>query len=122
MKQLNTQEKQARKKLSPARATRSRGVRYEPTAPAWKADAGKVDLSLLPFAALDEVARVLEFGAAKYAPDAWRRVPDGHHRYVAAALRHLHAHARGEATDPESGLPHLAHAACSILFALELPR
>lgn len=92
------------------------------TEPAKKHDAGKVDLSLLPFAALEDVARVLEHGADKYAPHAWRRVPDGHARYVKAALRHLHAHARGEVLDPESGLPHLGHAAASILFALELPR
>ena len=100
----------------------SKPVSYRLTEPARKDDAGKVDLSLLPFAALEGVARVLEFGAAKYAPHAWRHVEDGHHRYVNAALRHLHAHAKGELNDPETGLPHLAHAACSILFALELPR
>jgi hypothetical protein len=86
----------------------------------FKDDASKPRPSLLPFRGLDAVLRVLEFGAHKYAPHAWRNVPNGHARYVDAALRHLHAYASGEANDPESGLPHLAHAACSVLFALEL--
>jgi hypothetical protein len=122
MPKLNTPREQASKYVAPARPARSAAVSYVPTEPAWKDDAGKVDLSLLPFAALEDVARVLEHGARKYSPDAWRRVPNGHARYVNAALRHLHAHARGEVVDAESGLPHLAHAACSLLFAMELPR
>ena len=121
---MNTSEKAAKKpakKVAPAQVSNTGGVSYALTAPAWKGDAGKVRLDLLPFAALEDVARVLEFGAKKYQPQGWRRVEDGHGRYVRAALRHLHAHAGGEVLDAESGLPHLAHAACSILFALELP-
>lgn len=91
-----------------------------PTPGAWKDDAGKVRLDLLPFLALEDVARVLAFGAAKYSEQGWREVPDGKARYLAAALRHLSAHMRGERTDPESMQPHLAHAACSLLMALEL--
>ena len=129
---MNTSEKAAKKpakKVAPAQASNSgasdtfmapRRAMYQPTAPAWKGDAGKVRLDLLPFAALEDVARVLEYGAKKYQPQGWRAVAGGHDRYVAAALRHLHAHAGGETLDEESGLPHLAHAACSILFALEL--
>ena len=129
---MNTSEKAAKKpakKVAPAQVSNSgardtfmapRRAMYQPTAAAWKGDAGKVRLDLLPFAALEDVARVLEYGAAKYQPQGWRHVAGGHDRYVAAALRHLHAHAGGETLDEESGLPHLAHAACSILFALEL--
>ena len=112
--------KKVERKVAPARVRTSGGVSYAPTAAAWKEDAGKVRLDLLPFAALEDVARVLEYGAAKYQPQGWRHVADGHDRYVRAALRHLHAHAGGVLLDPESGLPHLAHAACSLLFALEL--
>lgn len=84
-----------------------------------KYDSGKPQLSLLPWDALEAVARVLEYGIRKYGVrDSWRTVPDGHRRYVDAALRHLAAVAQGEDTDSESGLPHLAHAACSALFAL----
>jgi hypothetical protein len=89
------------------------------TAPT-KADGEKLPLHLLPPRALEQVGRVLAFGAAKYGPDNWRRPPGlARSRYYAATLRHLLAWWRGEDTDPESGLPHLAHAACSVLFLVE---
>lgn len=34
--------------------------------------------------------------------------------------RHLWAYRRGEVSDPESGLPHLAHAMCCLMFMAEL--
>lgn len=36
----------------------------------------------------------------------------------ASCMRHLQSWFAGENTDPESGLPHLAHAACNLLFLL----
>jgi hypothetical protein len=41
-------------------------------------------------------------------------------RYFDAAQRHLWAWWEGEARDPESGLPHLAHAVACLLFVLAL--
>lgn len=81
-----------------------------------KDDAGKLDWTLLPIEPTEDVIRVLAFGAAKYARDNWRLVPDAKNRYTAAAIRHIVAHQKGEQNDPESGLPHLAHAACCLLF------
>jgi hypothetical protein len=85
-----------------------------------KDDGGKNELDLLPPRAIEAIGEVLSYGARKYSPDNWRKVPDGQRRYLAACLRHLFAHMRGEKNDPESGLPHLAHAGCCILFLLEL--
>ncbi len=85
-----------------------------------KHDEDKPRWDLLPFAAAEAVVGVLTFGAQKYAPENWRFVPDARRRYFAAALRHLVAYWRGERSDPESGRPHLAHAACCLLFLLEL--
>lgn len=82
-----------------------------------KHDGGKPRLSLIPGVALLEIAEVLEYGARKYAEGNWKQVRPLR-RYLDAALRHLHAVADGEDLDPESGLPHLAHAGCSILFLL----
>jgi hypothetical protein len=84
-----------------------------------KDDAGKTELDLLPARALEEVGIVLTLGARKYAPNNWRKVPGWRRRYLAAALRHLFAWMRGEPRDPETGCPHLAHAACCILFMVE---
>lgn len=85
-----------------------------------KFDTGKPRLELLPPAAIEAVGRVLAFGAKKYAPGNWVHVEDGQNRYLAACLRHVFAYMRGEENDSESGEHHLAHAACCLLFILEL--
>lgn len=89
----------------------------------WRKDnAGKPDLTYLPYGSLADVARVCHYGAEKYSRDNWR---DGRaESYVAAAMRHLHAWSDPEwsSRDVETGESHLAHAAASILFAIELER
>lgn len=85
-----------------------------------KFDSEKDRWDLLPFTATKKVVKVLTFGARKYEPDNWRIVPDWRRRYLAAAMRHLVAYQEGEDLDTESGMPHLAHAACCVLFMLEL--
>ena len=72
----------------------------------------------MPWSALSHVVDVLMFGALKYERDQWQLVPDGERRYLAAAFRHLTAYSDGELLDQESGLPHLAHAVCCLLFIL----
>lgn len=84
-----------------------------------KADAGKARWDLVPWAGMTEVVHVLTHGAAKYAPDNWKKVPDHRRRYLSAALRHMTAWALGEIRDAESGRPHLAHAVCCLLFLIE---
>lgn len=83
-----------------------------------KFDQGKPQWSLLPWSALGVVVAVLGFGARKYAPNQWQDVPDATTRYADAALRHLTAWLSGEQLDPESKLPHLAHAVCCLLFLI----
>jgi hypothetical protein len=85
-----------------------------------KDDAGKLRYELLPMAPVDEIVRVLTFGARKYDDDNWRQVPDGENRYYAAAMRHLSAWRQGENIDQETGRSHLAHAACCLVFLMEL--
>lgn len=84
-----------------------------------KNDVGKSRLDLLPSGALEMVGRVLGHGAKIYAPGNWKRCTDPS-RYVAASLRHALKLLDKEFTDPDSGLPHLAHMVCSGLFALDL--
>lgn len=84
-----------------------------------KYDDEKPDHSLFSEDWLDEVAKVLTFGKKKYAADNWRSGIE-QRRLIAAARRHLNSYSRGEDLDPESGLPHLAHASCCLMFALEL--
>lgn len=85
------------------------GVKYDKDKPKW---------SLLPFKALAEVVDVLTYGARKYAPDNWKKVPDARNRYIDATFRHFTAYISGEKNDSETGLNHLAHAICCLLFLL----
>lgn len=75
-------------------------------------------MGLIPQRALIEVAKVLDFGAKKYTAHNWRLGMD-HSRLYDAVLRHVAAHVDGEDLDPESGLPHIAHATCGCLMLLE---
>ncbi len=86
-----------------------------------KQDQGKPRLDLMPTEALEEIGKVLEFGAKKYDPWNWAKGL-AWSRLLGAALRHLYAWARGESKDPESGLSHLAHAGCNILFLIYFER
>ena len=83
-----------------------------------KYDTDKVRWELMPWSELEQVAKVMAYGAEKYDADNWKHLGGARPRYFAAALRHLFAWWRGETDDPESGLPHLAHAACNVLFLL----
>ena len=84
-----------------------------------KYDSGKPQLYLLPPKSLYEIGKVLTFGAEKYGPHNWRKVDDLQNRYSSAALRHIFAHIDGESLDEETGLSHLAHAICCLMFKLE---
>lgn len=89
--------------------------------PGAKLDAGKIRLALVMsgFApALTEVGRVGTYGANKYTPNGWKDVPQAMERYQDAMLRHMTAYWGGEKDDPESHLPHLAHAAWNALAIL----
>jgi hypothetical protein len=85
-----------------------------------KFDDNKRDFTLLPWDSVEEIVKVLEFGAAKYARDNWKKVEAD--RYVKAAFRHLIAYNQGEENDKESGLSHLAHLGCCVLFLLSLEK
>ena len=87
-----------------------------------KFDASKPRYDLLPFDALDGVAQVLTFGAAKYAPNSWQKVENGRERYLAALLRHVSALTQGHLVDEESGLPVVDHIATNALFLGHLYR
>ena len=83
-----------------------------------KFDSDKLDWSLMPFEELESVVQVLMVGAQKYQKDNWKYVDDGERRYFNASIRHIMSYRSGELNDPETGLPHLAHAVCCLLFLL----
>jgi hypothetical protein len=83
-----------------------------------KFDSEKLRPSLLPMESLEVVTKVLMFGSAKYSDHNWKIVPNARARYIDAALRHLMASVRGEENDNESGMSHIAHCICCLLFVL----
>jgi hypothetical protein len=84
-----------------------------------KHDEGKPPLDLLDRIALVETARVMAHGAKKYSTFNWRKGLT-QRQTCAAALRHIYQHLDGEDLDTESGLLHLAHAACEVMFAIRM--
>ena len=84
-----------------------------------KYDGDKPRMDLLDGYAVEQLARVLTFGAKKYEAHNWRK---GLHksRLLAAALRHLFAYLGGQDCDEETGLSHVAHAMCCCMFLLGL--
>lgn len=82
-----------------------------------KHDGDKLPWHLIPWDALQEVVKVLQFGERKYAARNWEKGM-AWHRLIRAAIGHTIEFARGRNKDPESNLHPLAHAACCILFLI----
>lgn len=85
-----------------------------------KFDATKVRVDLLPIVPMMQVANVFGFGAKKYFANSYRQGETvAWSRTYGSILRHLFAFWQGEDTDPESGLPHLAHAGTQLFILME---
>ena len=87
-----------------------------------KDDKEKNRLDLVEPEFIEGIGEVLTFGANKYEPNNWQKVEDAENRYYAAALRHLIAWRKGEKIDQETGLSHLDHVACNIMFLKHFER
>lgn len=83
-----------------------------------KDNVGKAPIDLIPSKALVAIAQVMAYGTRKYKPHNWRLGLSWGQTY-SSLMRHLLAWNDGEEIDPESGLPHLAHAGCQLMFLLE---
>jgi hypothetical protein len=83
-----------------------------------KYDQDKPRMDLLPPIALTRVSEVLTFGANKYEDHNWAKGFKWS-RLIGAAFRHIVAFMSGESKDPETGISHLAHAICCLMFLLE---
>ena len=86
-----------------------------------KFDTDKPRLELISPVAIEELAKVLAFGAKKYSAYNWSK-GIVYTRILAAILRHTFAYMRGESKDPETGLSHIAHVMCNCMFLLHFER
>lgn len=80
-----------------------------------KYDDDKIPLDLLSPYFLSGTAEVLRFGAEKYESYNWAKGIK-YSRVFSALQRHLWAFWAGENLDQETGLPHLWHANCCLMF------
>jgi hypothetical protein len=89
-----------------------------------KYDGGKLRWSLLPINEIEDILKVLEFGARKYSPDNWKKIDFALDRYYDALMRHLSEWKKNydngiyNVKDEESGLSTLSHVGCCILFLM----
>jgi len=85
-----------------------------------KFDEQKPRPSLVYYSLIKEIAKVRQYGIEKYGhSEDWRETTNQEERYKDAILRHIFEYIEGEENDQESGLKHLAHAACNIMFLIE---
>lgn len=87
-----------------------------------KADNGKMRITIVPTAILEDIAEVREYGISKYKdPDNWKKVELV--RYINATFRHFLAFMKNPyGLDKESGIEHYKHLACNVAFICELMR
>lgn len=85
-----------------------------------KADAGKLEIDLVPTQIIRDIAEVRMFGNKKYGdPNNWKQVEL--RRYINAMLRHTLAFIDDPyGVDHESGIPHYKHAECNWAFISEM--
>jgi hypothetical protein len=84
-----------------------------------KYDESKRRYDLIPYDALEEIIKALEFGAHKYDDYNWLKCPS-RITYWRPLMRHATAWIRGVDVDPESGLSHLAHCGANLLILITL--
>lgn len=79
----------------------------------------KPSFDAIPPVAILQLGRVMSFGKTKYGPMNWRAEAVSSSVYYNAALRHLLSWFDGDDLDPESGVPHLAHAMACMAILLD---
>ena len=81
-------------------------------------DTEKNMLDLVPVSLIEEVGKVLTFGAKKYDRNNWQKGMSWS-RCISSLKRHLAEFEKGNEYDIESGLDHLGHCATNIAFLIE---
>lgn len=76
----------------------------------------KIDHTLLPIDALEEVSRTLMIGRDRHGAWNWVTNPLPYTHLLAKAERHILAFQGGENIDPGTGRSHIACAICDLLF------
>ena len=84
-------------------------------------DTGKAPVDLISPSAMEGLAHVLGYGAAKYSAYNWRKGM-AWSKVIACLLRHTFKFMAGEDIDKESGLPHVDLIQANAMFLAEYYR
>lgn len=82
---------------------------------------GKPELSFIDLDSMMDTADVFSFGAKKYSRDNWKK-GQSLTQVLDSMMRHIAGLQRGEFFDPESGLPHIGHIGCNMIFVSDTLR
>jgi hypothetical protein len=82
-----------------------------------KHDKKKIRWDLVPYDAVNEIAKILTFGAEKYSARNWENGMEWS-RAFGALQRHMTRWFHGQDKDKETQLTHLANAGCCLFFLL----
>ena len=76
-------------------------------------------MGLVPVTAIEQIAKVMTYGATKYGAHNWTK-GIAYSRLIDAMHRHLSSweNCYESDNDPETNLSHLAHAACCLSFLI----
>ena len=85
--------------------------------PATRFDAGKIPYHLFPLDAFEEICKVMDFGAKKYAERNWEQGMSWS-RVARSMLSHFISMCKGIERDEESDIPHAAHMAWNAIVLL----
>ncbi|GMU26141.1 MAG: hypothetical protein AMXMBFR16_10460 [Candidatus Uhrbacteria bacterium] len=85
-------------------------------------NAGKPKVSyMLQFPrVLEAMARIMEFGAAKYEDGNWKKGGKEDQEYLDSAMRHILQRLEGKVFDDDSGCAHIGHAIWNLCAWLQL--
>ena len=76
----------------------------------------KIDHTLIPIDALEEVSRALMYGKERHGAWGWIENPKSYTELLAKTQRHIFEFQKGVAIDPATGLSHIACAICDLMF------
>lgn len=86
-----------------------------------RSNAGKPRHELISPWAMGGLAAVLTFGATRYSKNNWRKGLSWAET-LGSLKRHIAEFEKGIDTDPDSGLPHIDHALCNVVFLSEFQK
>ena len=81
-----------------------------------KLDIKIYDTSTYDLSAFASMAMVLDYGTKKYSRNNWRKGYEDKFSAADSLYRHLQELISGKILDQESGLPHIGHIMCNIMF------